>query len=120
MIDATIYLTETNGMTFTEVKPGEVDQRLREATKVQLSLAVAPGTDIFGTLERIYALANGMPNPEDGDLTAYYYANRVRSLSVGDLVLIPFPEEGEGLYAVASMGFTKLDLGSDIAAAVSK
>lgn len=57
-------------------------------------------------LERVYAAANGMPNLIDEDVRDAYYSHEVRSLSVGDIVHVP----GEGLFAVASFGFTRMHM----------
>lgn len=57
-------------------------------------------------LERVYAAANGMPNLIDVDVRDAYYSHEVRSLSVGDIVHVP----GEGLFAVANMGFTRMHM----------
>lgn len=57
-------------------------------------------------LERVYAATNGHPYVGDSDVTLGYYDHKVRSLSVGDIVHVP----GEGLFAVANAGFTRMHL----------
>jgi hypothetical protein len=104
---ATIHLTENRDCTYRDWDgtQANLDARLAGATIVHADVLTGPlltDAAVQGLLNRIYGFANGHPNAGDEDLSTGYYANQVRSLSVGDVIELP----GHGLYCVSGFGFT--------------
>jgi Zn ribbon nucleic-acid-binding protein len=110
-MDITIYLMDIDadtGFPFTEWDGtrSNAEARMASARTITLTLTEDTHETVTDTLERVYAAANGMPNLIDVAVRDAYYSHEVRSLSVGDIVHVP----GEGLFAVANMGFTRMHL----------
>lgn len=117
-MDITIFLADTaegynlsRNMIFREWDGTRSDAEARMASAgedgtITLTFTDDPHETVTDLLERVYAAANGMPNLIDVDVRDAYYAHEVRSLSVGDIVHVP----GEGLFAVANMGFTRMHM----------
>lgn len=84
-------------------------ERMGRATKVTVIVQTpdnfardASDAEILAFCERIFALGNDHPQPGDEHACLSYYQNRVRSISVGDVLAIP----RHGLYTVDPCGFT--------------
>lgn len=117
-MDITIFLTDTadgyntsRNLIFREWDGtrGDAEARMASAGEdgtITLNFTEDTHESVEDLLERVYAATNGMPNLIDRDVTERYYEHEVRSLSVGDIVHVP----GEGLFAVANMGFTRMHL----------
>lgn len=66
---------------------------------------VLDGGDVRHLLERAFAAMNGHPGPSDTDLTDAYYNRRLRSLCVGDVIVI-----GKSAWACASFGWDPVSI----------
>lgn len=103
----TIHLIEGHDLIFRESDGSQADIEARlVASKIVTVNVTHPEENALDLCERVFAITNGMPSPGDEDATEFYYSQRARSLSVGDLLFIP----EHGYYAVANMGFTPLTL----------
>lgn len=114
-MDITIFLTDTENesrnLIFREWDGtrGDAEARMASAGEdgtITLTLTEDTNETVTDTLERVYAAANGMPNLIDVAVRDAYYSHEVRSLSVGDIVHV----QGEGLFAVANAGFTRMHM----------
>jgi hypothetical protein len=109
---ANVYLTDTDGLTFTpwDGTQAELDQRL--AAKQVVAVNLTHGTTppnladmdedvVLDLCERVYNIGNGEPSFFDEHAANTWRACRVRSISVGDVITIP----GHGHYVVDRAGF---------------